>query len=195
MLDVSVGHACYVVGYCAGRAFLLDSGLVVGWEQGGVGGPGLEESLDYFYRVAVLDIESRREIEVGVEEFLGLLALGFHGLAELGDPGGGLAQIFEGEDVAGANLARNLLHEVGYESVEHLLEGFISEQSRFGLRKFGLGGRVKAGEERDLIANLAEVEDVGGEAVFKVGGEVGDFVGQVDELGFERGLLVQEIFG
>ena len=46
-----------------------------------------------------------------------------------------------------------------------------------------------------MTLDVREVEDSGSEAVFEIGGQVGDFVGEIDELGFERGELVEEVFG
>ena len=54
---------------------------------------------------------------------------------------------------------------------------------------------VEAFEDRDAVADLFEREEVSFESVIEVGGVVGDFVGQVDELGFERRALVEKIFG
>ena len=45
---------------------------------------------------------------------------------------------------------------------------------------------MEAAEQRDAFANLLEREDAGVEAVVEIGGEIGDFVGEVDELRFER---------
>ena len=54
---------------------------------------------------------------------------------------------------------------------------------------------MEAAEEGHGLADFIEGEDAGVEAVVEVGGEVGDFVGEVDELGFERRELVEEVFG
>jgi hypothetical protein len=54
--------------------------------------------------------------------------------------------------------------------------------------------RRGSAEERHALAHLVEREDAGVEAVVEIGGEVGDLVGQVDELGFERRELVEEVF-
>ena len=46
-----------------------------------------------------------------------------------------------------------------------------------------------------MVAHVVDVEDAGVKAVIEVGGEVGDFVGEVDQLRFERRAEVEEIFG
>ena len=56
-------------------------------------------------------------------------------------------------------------------------------------------GVVETAEERHAIADLRERENAGVEPVVEVGGQVGDFVGEVDELRFERRTLVEEVFG
>ncbi len=53
---------------------------------------------------------------------------------------------------------------------------------------------IKALEDRHAFADFLEREEMGFVAVVEVGGVVGDFVGQVDELGFERRALVEQIF-
>ena len=118
-----------------------------------------------------------------------------HGSAETGETLGGVAQVMEGFDVLGFDLGGDFLHEIGDQGVEHLLKGFVGEQTRVGVWISMMRLGVHAGEERDLLVNVGEVQDAGGETVFEVGGEVGDFVGDVDELGFERRLLIEEILG
>ena len=54
---------------------------------------------------------------------------------------------------------------------------------------------VEAAEQRHAVADLVEREDAGVEAVVEIGGEVGDLVGEVDELRFERRKCVEEVFG
>jgi hypothetical protein len=50
-------------------------------------------------------------------------------------------------------------------------------------------------EEGNAIADVLDFEDPGVEAVVEVGGKVGDFVGEVDQLGFEGGIEIEEIGG
>ena len=46
-----------------------------------------------------------------------------------------------------------------------------------------------------MVADVLDLEEAGLDAVVEVGGEVGDLVGEVDELRLERGALVEEVFG
>ena len=57
------------------------------------------------------------------------------------------------------------------------------------------GHIVEAAKERDAFADLIEREDAGVEAVVEIGGEVGDLVGEVDQLRFERRAQVKKILG
>ncbi len=45
-----------------------------------------------------------------------------------------------------------------------------------------------------MRAHIRKVQDAGRETVLKIGGEVSDLIGQIDELRFQRRLLVQKIF-
>jgi hypothetical protein len=56
-------------------------------------------------------------------------------------------------------------------------------------------GVVEAAEERHALAHLLQREDAGVEAVVQVGGQVGDLVGQIDQLRFQRRKLVEEVLG
>ena len=44
----------------------------------------------------------------------------------------------------------------------------------------------EAAKERNAFADLIEGKDAGLEAVFEVGGEIGDLVGEIDQLRFKR---------
>ncbi len=87
------------------------------------------------------------------------------------------------------------MHEVGDEGVHHALEGLVGEEAGRGGRVLGVDGGVELGEEVDLGDELGQVKDFGFEAVFHVGGEVCDFVDDVDELGFEGWELGEEVAG
>ena len=55
---------------------------------------------------------------------------------------------------------------------------------------------MEAAEERHAFAAPDPAcRDAGVEAVVEIGSEIGDFVGQIDQLGFERRTLVEEILG
>jgi hypothetical protein len=105
-----------------------------------------------------------------------------------------LADFGQGCDALGADLTVDFVHEVGGQGVQDLLESFVGQQLRVGGGEFGLSLCVESCEKRDLIEDQVEVEDAGGQAVFEVSGEVGDFVREIDELGFERGLFFEEVF-
>ena len=54
---------------------------------------------------------------------------------------------------------------------------------------------VEAAEQRHAFADLIEREDAGVEPVVEIGGQVGDLVGQVDQLGLQRRKPVEEVLG
>ena len=200
MLDVAVGHAGDVVGYGAGEALGGDLRLVVGGELRGVGDEGGEEALDDARGVGVGVFHSDRVVEVVVKEALGLGALGFCLRAEGGETAWGAANVFEGDGgrvlrVEGGYPGADFVHQIGDEQVEDALEGFVDGEFGRGEGVLLEDGVVEAAKEGHGGADLLEVEDAGVEAVVEVGGEVGDFVRQIDELGFERGELIEKVLG
>jgi len=66
LLDVGVGHAGDVVGYCAGYAFFGDAGEMVGRKLFRVFGPGVEEGFHDVVGVGVFGFQFGRLIEIGV---------------------------------------------------------------------------------------------------------------------------------
>ena len=54
---------------------------------------------------------------------------------------------------------------------------------------------VAAGEDVDVLADVADLQQAGLDAVVEVGGEVGDLVGEVDDLRLERRALAEEVGG
>ena len=93
------------------------------------------------------------------------------------------------------DLPARLFHQIRDQRVEDALESLIDGQ--FG-RSGGIiaqHGVVEAAEERHALAHLLERENARVEAVVQIGGQVGDLVGQIDELGFEGRELVEEVLG
>jgi hypothetical protein len=76
-----------------------------------------------------------------------------------------------------------------------VLESLIDGELGRGVGIAVEDGVVKTAEEGDAGPDLIDGEDAGVEAVVEVGGEVGDLVGEVDELGLERGEAIEEIPG
>ncbi len=54
---------------------------------------------------------------------------------------------------------------------------------------------IEAFKETNLAAHLVQGENAGFVAVVEVGGGVGDLIGEVDELGFERRPLIEQVGG
>jgi hypothetical protein len=73
------------------------------------------------------------------------------------------------------------------------LQSLIEEELLFDAYVLLLYHAIAAGEDVDMLADVIDVEQSGLYTVVEVGGEVGDLVGEIDQLGFERGTLVEQI--
>ena len=80
----------------------------------------------------------------------------------------------------------DFLDEIGDECIEDAVERFIDGLLGGSVGVFAGDLVVELAEERDVMADVVNFEKAGVEAVVDIGGEVGDFVGQIDELCFER---------
>jgi len=85
------------------------------------------------------------------------------------------------------------MHQIGDERIEKPSQRLICGQTGRGVGVAFERGIVEAAEERHGLTNFIERENAGVEAVVEIGGEVGNFVGQVDELRFKRRDLVEKI--
>src|SRR5579859_4475481 len=144
--------------------------------------------------MGVLSFKRWGQVEVGVQEALGLLALRFHRFAEMGEALWRAAKIVQSFDPLSLYLASDFLHEISHQGIQHLLEGFVGEQA--GLRGRELLARIgiEAGEQRDIADDLSQFKNSGSETVFKVGGEIGNLIGEVNDLSLKRRLLIEEVF-
>ena len=85
----------------------------------------------------------------------------------------------------GCDARAHLVHQVGDECVQDTAEGFIDANLGACSRVPVEREIVKAAKEREAGADLIEREDAGVETVVEVGSEVGDLVGEVDQLRFK----------
>ena len=124
--------------------------------------------------------------------------IGFHLRAERGEAVGALADVVERGCAESSRRGRGLrcIRSVT-SSIEEALERLIDGEPGRGVRGSCASAaswkRRKSGH--GLRGPASSDEDAGVEAVVEIGGEVGDLVGEVDELGFERRELVEEVFG
>jgi len=88
-----------------------------------------------------------------------------------------------------------LFDEVVGEGVLHELQGFIEEELGFDAGVLLFDDAITASDDIDVLTDVADVEETGLDTVVKIGGEIGDFVGEVDELGLQRRTLIEEVFG
>src|SRR6185437_3845764 len=93
------------------------------------------------------------------------------------------------------NAACGFGNQVVHQRVQHALQRFVEDELFRRVRIFRQHGRVEALEKLDSGAGRGERQNSRLEAVVEVGGGVGDFVSQVDQLRFERRELVEEILG
>ena len=84
-------------------------------------------------------------------------------------------------------------NQIADHAIQNPLHGFVELQflRNVGIELFGLA--KEAVENRNAAAYLFQRQQVGFVAVIEIGGVVGNFVGQIDELGFERRPLVEQV--
>ena len=113
-----------------------------------------------------------------------MLAFGFDGGAEGGEAFGVVADVVEGLNFRLLQTGARVGDEVSDETVQDALQGLVEFQlvGGGGIDLFDL--TVEALEGGDTFADFFEREEMGFVPVVEVGGVVGDFVGQVDELRF-----------
>ena len=193
--DKVVRHAGDVVGDDASEAFAFDLGEVGVGELFRLGDPELEELGDHLFRLGVFELQSGAGVERVVEVALLLDALAF---GERGEDGHPLAEGADLRERVGAGLCDvggGGLDEVEGERLLHGLQGVVEDEL---LRRMGMSAQyrvITAAQDADVVADVADVEQLGLDAVVEVGGEVGDLVGEVDDLGFERRLAVEQVLG
>ena len=105
-----------------------------------------------------------------------------------------IADVFESADFGLLQPGARVGDQVVHEQVEDALEGFVEFQlvGGVGIKVFDFA--IEALEDGHAFADLLEGKKMSFVSVVEVGGVVGDFVGQVDQLSFERRALVQQIF-
>ena len=98
-------------------------------------------------------------------------------------------------DAARFHLAARVVDEISREAIEDVFQRFIEFQlprsARMAMLDLGIS-RIEYGNFR---AQLLEIEEARLETIVEIGGVVGDFVDEIDQLGFKRRALVQQILG
>ena len=193
--DEGVGHAGDVVRYGAGETFGLDLFEVGRGQLFGTFDPVVEEGGDYLFSLAVLVVEDGAGVEGVVEVALFLEALGLGLRGEGGEADGVVACILEAGGADGAGVLEGGADEVVGEGVLHELQGLVEEVLLVDSGVLAGYGAVAASEDGYVVADMGDLEQAGLYAVVEVGGEVGDFIGEVDELSFEGWTLSQKVGG
>src|ERR1700728_1332739 len=192
--DEIVGHAGNVVANYSWERVFLGFLLIVLRKSLRVGHPESEEFVDDSFRVLFFFRQRWTVIEIFVEEVSVPLPLGFDRRAEGDEPFGMFANVIEGLDFGFTSAGARVGDQIVDEKIQHPLHGLVEFQFVGCVGIDLLDFTIKAPEERNAFADLFEREKMGFVAVVEVGGVIGDFVGQVDELGFEwRGPGVKKI--
>jgi hypothetical protein len=195
LFDVAVGHPGYVIGDGAGETFSGDLNLMIAGEQAGILHEGGKDLVYDAGRASVFLFHAGRVVEAGVEIELGCGAFSFHFRTQGGETGWCMADVVEGDCRDIGYAAMDFFDEVCNESIEDAVEGLVDGLLGGGIGVFAGDLVVKLTEEWDVVADLIDFEDAGVESVVEVGGEVSDFVSDIDELRFERRAKVEEVVG
>src|ERR1700733_4313717 len=133
-------------------------------------------------------------IEPGVKKSLQFAVLASYFRREGSDAIRKAANVFDCFDAAFKHSTRGVVDQVGRQAIENLLERFVEFEFAAALGIAAVDLRVCIIEDGHFGAQQFEIEQARFETVVEVGGVVSDFVNEIDELGFQRRLLVQKIF-
>ncbi len=195
LLDVAIGHAGDIVGDGACQALHGNLRPVVVWEQAGIDNQLGKQAFDHFGRVCVSAFHAGGVVKVLIKKLLGVGARLFHGRTERSQAFRVLANILERDCAAFSYPFAYFVHQVGDQGVEDTTKSLVD-------RRLVRSGRIKlqhgvmeAAKQGHAIANLSDGKDAGVEPVVEVCGEIGDFIGKIDELGFQGRAQIEEVFG
>jgi hypothetical protein len=104
----------------------------------------------------------------------------------------GAADVVESCGAKRCHTGPHLLHQVGDKRVENAVDGLGDGQLGRGGGILRENSVVESAEQGHVGADLRQGEDAGAQPVVEIGGEVGDFVGHVDELRLDGRELVQK---
>jgi ribose transport system substrate-binding protein len=194
LLNEVIGHAGDVVGNGARQAFGGNLGAMIRGQQCRIGDQSTEQAFDNFSRMKVVLFHAGGVVHVGVEERLGSGPFGFDRGAESGEAIGRLTHLREGHKVAGGYPFSHFADQVGDQYVHHPLEGLAGAESGWGLRELAQHRIVTASKQGHARADLLQRENPGIHAVVEIGRQIGDLVGEIDQLCLERGPQAEEIF-
>lgn len=141
----------------------------------------------------MFDLEIVAGVEGVVEVALFLQALGLSLRGEDGEPLRVVAYIVEAIRTDGLGVAKGGGDEIFGEDVLHELQGLTEEEFFFyaSVLFFDLG--IATVEDADVLPNVTDLKQTGLDAVVEIGGEIGDLVRKIDDLGFERRTLAEVV--
>ena len=95
-----------------------------------------------------------------------------------------VTNFFEGCNVRDVDTPTCLGNQVIDQRIEHALQRFIEDQLGGRVGILGSHGHVESLEELHVPANVIEIENLGFHAVIEIGREIGNLVGEIDDLRF-----------
>src|ERR1700733_2241784 len=193
--DELIGHASDVVGYYAGKAFVAHLVEVASREFLRVIDPVIEERRHDLFGLVVLDFKRAAGVERVVEISLLLQTLRLDLRRELRKASRVATNVVETRRADSQCVAARGLDEILGEDVLHQLQRLVEQKLFIDTGVFLLDLAIAAAEDVDVLANMANIEQPGFDAIVQVRGEIGDLVGKIDQLRFERRAQVEKIFG
>jgi hypothetical protein len=195
LIDERVGHAGNVVADDAGQGlvrgfFPVGTGKIVGFFH-----PVGEQLADDALGVFLLSLQGGAEIEIFVEKVFELAALLCNRRAESGEAFGMAADRVQGMRTGLLEALPGARDQVADQAVEDPLHGLVEEKFLGCLGVQGLYFAVAAVEQIHAAEDLLDREQAGFVAIVQISGVVGDLVGEVDQLRFERRPQIQKILG
>ncbi len=134
-----------------------------------------------------------RVVDLAVKKALQFAARGGGSLREADQPVRVLANLFNRRDPSCLDRGGGSVEKAGDQEVDYLAERFEKLDPFLGAGELHLDGFPDIGERGDGFPDFVDGEELGGVGVVEVGGVVGDFVGKVDDLRFERRPLLGQI--
>jgi hypothetical protein len=95
----------------------------------------------------------------------------------------------------GFHALRGIRNQVSDKAVKNAFQRLVKHQLLGGIRDNASWPLHSGAKRSTLSADLLDCEQARFVAIVQIGGVVGNLVGQVDELRFERRALVEQIFG
>ena len=101
--------------------------------------------------------------------------------------------ILQRDDSPSVHSARRFPDEVSHQGIQHRLQRLVRQQVLWRSGELTLCQQQRFMEDAYMPAQHFRMEHPGFHAVVHVGGQIGDLIRQVDQLRFQRRLLIEKI--